>query len=58
VEVLHISGGCLSRVTKERRKFRRASPLQAPSFLSPVSFDEAKETGSLPGDSRPRTKVQ
>jgi len=22
VEVLHISGGCLSRVTKERREFR------------------------------------
>jgi hypothetical protein len=58
VEVLHICGGCLSRVTKERREFRRTSPLQASSFLSPFSFDEAKEIGSPPVDYRPRTRVQ
>jgi len=53
VDVLHISGGCLNAATQERSEFRRISPLQASSFLSPVSFDEAKEIGSPPGDSRP-----
>jgi hypothetical protein len=51
--VLHISGGCLNATTQERSEFRRTSTLQASSFLSPVSFDEAKETGSPPRDKRP-----
>ncbi|MEG2049262.1 MAG: hypothetical protein RR100_20620, partial [Comamonas sp.] len=41
----HISGGCLSRVTKERREFRRASPLQAPSFLSRFLLTKQKKPG-------------
>ncbi|WP_156105982.1 hypothetical protein [Comamonas aquatica] len=51
--VLHISGGCLSEALQARSEFRRTSPLQASSFLSPVSFDEAKEIGSPPRDKRP-----
>ncbi|MDH1902182.1 hypothetical protein ABE607_03790 [Comamonas aquatica] len=53
MDVLHISGGCLNAATQERSEFRRISPLQASSFLSPVSFDEAKEIGSPPVDYRP-----
>jgi hypothetical protein len=43
----------LNAATQERSEFRRISPLQASSFLSPVSFNEAKETGSPPRDQRP-----
>jgi len=50
--VLHISGGCLNAKTQERSEFRRTSPLQASSFLSPVSFGKTKEIGSPPRDKR------
>ncbi|MGE6213635.1 hypothetical protein [Comamonas aquatica] len=53
MDVLHISGGCLSEALQARSEFRRTSPLQASSFLSPVSFDEEKEIGSPPVDYRP-----
>ncbi|WP_284213037.1 hypothetical protein [Comamonas jiangduensis] len=53
MDVLHISGGCLSVALQARSEFCRTSPLQASSFLSPVSFDEAKEIGSPPRDKRP-----
>jgi len=53
VVFLHFSGSCLSRATQSRSEFRRTSPLQASSFLSPVSFGKTKEIGSPPVDYRP-----
>ncbi|MBQ0131742.1 MAG: hypothetical protein KBT18_06080, partial [Comamonas sp.] len=45
VEVLHISGGCLSKVTKERREFRRTA--SQTRFLVP--FCRTQKGTRLPG---------